>query len=411
MDIQIETSRLLLRQFTERDASAVSYNSSRPTVKHFMSDMVLKSADAALGWIRWINNDVFDAGIPRVVLAVELKSSGKCIGLIGAAPKKELCGEIEILFSVADEYHNKGYATEAGKAMIWWVFEQAGLEYISAIVKPENKASRRVIDKLGFIYGDTRTLPYDGKDCAFDFLRLYHTDYLPGPEWCAHNLYKPELMSAFFDTRADRYNSVMFASSGDEADYKRLGNCFPETDVTLRILDVGCGTGIELDYIWGKAPIAHITCVDISRGMLDLLLKNHPDRHDRITLIEGSYLDMEYPENAFDIVVSNMTMHHLWACEKLEVYKKIRDTLNPDGTYIEGDFIAKDDMMEEQYKRRYKMISANLPDKAKAGEYHIDIPLTLETQKKLLRDAGFSSVEVFDDNINRGNGAILRAKK
>jgi len=62
-------------------------------------------------------------------------------------------------------------------------------------------------------------------------------------------------------------------------------------------------------------------------------------------------------------------------------------------------------------KRRYEIITANLPDKAKAGEYHIDIPCTLDVQKKLLQDAEFSSVEVLDNNINRGNGVILKAKK
>jgi len=106
-----------------------------------------------------------------------------------------------------------------------------------------------------------------------------------------------------------------------------------------------------------------------------------------------------------------MTMHHLWPEEKVEVYRKILSTLKPDGVYIEGDFIAKDDLMAEQYRRRYEVITANLPDKAKAGEYHIDIPCTLEVQKKLLQDAGFIPAEVLDDNINRGNGAILKAQR
>ena len=95
----------------------------------------------------------------------------------------------------------------------------------------------------------------------------------------------------------------------------------------------------------------------------------------------------------------------------MEVYPKILSTLKPGGTYIEGDFIVHDDLMVEQYKRRYEIITANLPDKAKAGEYHIDIPCTLEVQKKLLQDAGFNPIEVLDDNINRGNGAILKARK
>lgn len=146
MNIKIETERLILRKFTEDDAASLSYNSRQPVVAHFMSDMVMETEEDALQWIRWVNNKKFDTEVPCVVLAIELKSSCKCIGLIGVAPKQELNNEIEILFEIADEYHNKGYATEAGKATIWWAFEQARQNVLSAIVKPENKASRRVIE-------------------------------------------------------------------------------------------------------------------------------------------------------------------------------------------------------------------------------------------------------------------------
>ncbi|MCL2166729.1 MAG: bifunctional GNAT family N-acetyltransferase/class I SAM-dependent methyltransferase [Clostridiales bacterium] len=405
---RIETTRLVLRPFVESDAADASYNSKTPIVSHFMPDMVLESEEAALNWIQWLNNDRFSIDIPCVVLAIELKHNGKCIGLIGVAPKRELGGEIEILFSIADAYQGCGYATEAGKAMIWWAFEQAGQEVLSAIVKPENKASRRVIEKLGFVYGDTRILPYDGADCEFDYFRLYHTDDLPNPEWDIHTLNEPEPMGAFFDVRSDGYNDKMLSGSGLE-DYKKLGACFPKTDKVLRILDIGCGTGIELAYIWAQVPNAHITCVDVSRSMLDLLLNNHPDRHDKITIIEASYVDWTYPQSAFDIVVSNMTMHHLWPDEKTGVYRKICETIKPDGCYIEGDFMV-DAHMAKQYRQRYEIITANLPDKAAPGEYHIDIPLTVETQMELLRNAGFGFVE-FLCEINRGNGAILQAKR
>ena len=410
MDIRIETSRLILRPFTESDAAAASYNSRQPSVAHYMPEMVKETEEVALGWIRYVNKELFDIAKPCVLFAIVSKTDERCMGCIFINRKEEWGNIVEMGYYIADEYQGNGYATEAGKAMIWWAFEKVGQDVLSAFAKPENEASRRVIEKLGFIFGETRTLPHNGEDCAFDYFRLYHTDYLPSPEWDANNLYKPEPMSAFFDTRADGYNAVMFSSSSGEEDYKRLGTCFPKTDEAVQILNIGCGTGIELDYIWEQIPNAHISCVDVSRGMLDLLLKNHPERHDRITIIEASYIDWQYPSSAFDIVVSNMTMHHLWPEEKIEVYRKILSTLKPGGVYIEGDFIV-DDMMAEQYRRRYEIITANLPDKAKAGEYHIDIPCTLEVQKKLLHDVGFSSVEVLDDNINRGNGAILKARK
>jgi SAM-dependent methyltransferase len=144
--------------------------------------------------------------------------------------------------------------------------------------------------------------------------------------------------------------------------------------------------------------------------MLALLLKNHADSHDKITVIEASYLDWQYPDETYDVVVSNMTMHHLWADEKTGVFRKIYGTLKPGGCYIEGDFFV-DEITVEQYRRRYDVITAGLPGKARPGEYHIDIPCTVETEAELLRNTGFKPVEVLNSNINRGNGAILRAIK
>jgi len=409
--MQIETTRLVLRSFVEADAQAVSFNSNQPIVARFMSDMVLETVEDARRWIAWIAGMCNDHE-PCQVLAIERKADAAVIGLMGVAPKKEIGNELEILFAVADPYQNAGYATEAAKALIWWAFEQVGQDVLAAIVKPANKASRRVIDKLGFVYCDTRILPYDGEDCTFDYFRLHHTDTLPGPEWDARELYKAEPMDAFFDVRAEGYDEHMLSISNDFGEkYARLGGFVPATQDAIRILDIGCGTGLELEYIWGQAPNAHITCVDVSRDMLALLCKNHGERLERITAVEASYVDWQYPASAYDLVISSMTMHHLWPEEKAGVYRKILASLKPGGQYIENDFIV-DETHAEQYRRRYAIIMEQVQGKAQAGEYHVDIPCSLEVQKGLLLEVGFASVEVLDDQIGlRGSSAILRAVK
>ena len=397
MDTRIETSRLILRPLTEADVTPV----------RLVNGDEFKTDEAAINFIRWQNNP----GRLLIQFYIWLKQTDQCIGRVYIHAKPEINDEVEIGYGILEEYRNQGYATEAAKAAVWYAFERAEQEVLTAIVSSDNTASRRVIEKLGFINGGIRTVYHDGENREFDYFRLYHTDYLPNPEWDVHNLYKPEPMGLFFDTRAAGYNQVMFTSSNGEEDYRKLGACFPKTDDDIQILDVGCGTGIELNYIWKQMPNAHVTCVDMSRGMLDLLLKNHSCNHNNITIIESSYINWTYPEDAFDIVVSNMTMHHLWPEEKVEVYRKIISTLKPDGVYIEGDFIVKDDLMAKQYKQRYEIITENLSDEVKISEYHIDIPCTLENQQKLMKAAGFNDIEVLVDTINRGNGSILRARK
>lgn len=54
-----------------------------------------------------------------------------------------------------------------------FAFEQAGQEVLVAIVKPENIASQRVMEKLGFGRDGTCVVPDEfGEDCAFDHFRL-----------------------------------------------------------------------------------------------------------------------------------------------------------------------------------------------------------------------------------------------
>jgi RimJ/RimL family protein N-acetyltransferase/phospholipid N-methyltransferase len=408
MNLPIETSRLILRQFTDSDAAAASYNSKQPSVARNMSDMILNTEDDALKWIHWINNEKFDTSKPFLVLAVILKSSEKCIGLIGVAPKYELDHEIEILFEIADEYQNLGYATEAAKAIIWWAFEKAGQSVLSAIIKPTNKASKCVIEKLGFLYENTRTLPYDGKDTTFEYYRLYHLDYLETPEWDMNIAFQPEEMGEFFTARVGFYDRGRFAYFKEQ--YERFGTFIPETKDALRILDIGCGSGIEFAYIWAKAPNAHITGVDLSDGMLNALAEKYADRKEQWTAIKTSYFDYDYPQNTFDIVVSCQTMHHFLPEQKLPLYRDLHKTLKPGGFYLECDFIV-DESMQKAYWARYERIMKNTPAE-EIGRYHIDIPCSLETQKQLLTQAEFSPVVVLEDRTHEENClGILRGEK
>ena len=168
----IKTNRLTLRKFTKDDAKIVSYNSQRPSVAHFMSDMILEDEKSAVEWIEWINGR-FNTSESFLAFAIERNEDKICIGFIAIAPKAELNNEIEIVFLIADEYQNKGYASEAGKAIISWAFENCTLDYLVAIVKTDNVASQRVIEKIGYIRIDEREIEYDGDLVVFQYYRLY----------------------------------------------------------------------------------------------------------------------------------------------------------------------------------------------------------------------------------------------
>lgn len=80
-----------------------------------------------------------------------------------------------------------------------------------------------------------------------------------------------EEMAAFFRNRLGEYEEHM---SMWNAAYKRIGTMIPEQ--TEKLLDLGCGTGLELDEISAARPSLQITGIDLSPDMLAVLAKKAP---------------------------------------------------------------------------------------------------------------------------------------
>lgn len=218
---------------------------------------------------------------------------------------------------------------------------------------------------------------------------------------------KPEEMGCFFNARADGYDEHMCNSivSFDRF-YKCIVDPLSETSEIIEILDIGAGTGLELEHIFRKAPNSRITVIDISSKMLAKLQVKFESRSSQIKIVVESYLTAAFPHANFDYAVSVMSLQHLEFDEKVTLYKKVYDSLNLSGLYIEGDYIVS----EEEEKRllaeyRTTMRKNDLSDK---NLYHIDIPFSTVTQAEALRMAGFKNVEIIFSTINSN---IIMAKK
>jgi RimJ/RimL family protein N-acetyltransferase len=92
--------------------------------------------------------------------AVEEKASGAFIGFIGLQYNEEWSeGEhkTEVGWRIDRAWWNRGLATEGGRASLGYGFEVLELERIISFTVPENAASRRVVQKCGFVQqGETR---------------------------------------------------------------------------------------------------------------------------------------------------------------------------------------------------------------------------------------------------------------
>jgi tRNA (cmo5U34)-methyltransferase len=225
-----------------------------------------------------------------------------------------------------------------------------------------------------------------------------------------------EPMAEFFDRRVDTYEAHMreIMPTFDEF-YSSVAGQIPITSQPLSILDLGCGTGLELDFVFRRVPDARITAVDVSPDMLARLetkLSDSPHR-PQVSIVRGSYLTMAFPERSFDHAISVQTMHHFTPDVKRGLYSRIARALKPGGAYIEGDYVVSP---EEERSRlaRYEGILESLradgsirEDEAPDGKYHIDIPLSIESQVAILGEAGFADVKVV---FRQGAAAVFSAR-
>jgi tRNA (cmo5U34)-methyltransferase len=272
--------------------------------------------------------------------------------------------------------HLISYTEITEKLFNEYIEKNSELTEITCLVPKSNESIEDLLRKNGF--------RYTGKRMVEGEIRIVY-------KWF-RNLEKYEDMGEFFDRRADDYELHM--SGGNdlyETGFISLLKDISVTSSRLLILDLGCGTGAELKYTFDKAPNAHIVCVDVSEKMLDILRDIYSEYIDNLEIMCNSYLKMEFGQEKFDYVIACSTLHHLLAEDKLELYRKIKRLIKPDGVLLILDYISLTE--EEELTRREKYLSLiENGDIDKSQIYHIDIPLTPEHEEEILKSAGFELV-------------------
>lgn len=200
-----------------------------------------------------------------------------------------------------------------------------------------------------------------------------------------------EKMRDFFENRLDGYDEHMMTNieSADEF-YPFTAKCLP-TKENCHILDLGCGTGLELEEYYALNPFARVTGIDLSQGMLSTLKKKFSGQD--ISLILGSYFDVPFGENEFDAAVSVESLHHFTKDEKVPLYSKLHTALKDNGYFILTDYFSLSD--DEELMHRQNLIALKSEQGIHDDEfYHYDTPLTVRHETEALLRAGFLSVEV-----------------
>lgn len=144
----LETNRIFLRPMKREDVEPIFAMRSDTDIMRFIRVPAIKRSEAE-NWINLVSSRWADEKIGFCSL-IE-KQSGKFLGWCGLWRLQET-GEIEVGYAIAKEFWRKGYAVEAAEALLKYGFEKLNLDKIVAVAFPENKASQRVMVKLGMNY-------------------------------------------------------------------------------------------------------------------------------------------------------------------------------------------------------------------------------------------------------------------
>jgi len=169
----LDSERLRIRPFNQADLERCL---------HFRREVFGLDEAGAQGqsWLQWTIDSYRELAAlgqpPYADYAVELKGSGVFIGSVGVVPTvipwgalkgdatdMLLNAEVGLFWGILPEHRRRGFATEAGSALLGYLFGALRARQVVATTERDNIASQRTMVKLG--------------------MKLYKNPH-PAPQWC-----------------------------------------------------------------------------------------------------------------------------------------------------------------------------------------------------------------------------------
>jgi tRNA (cmo5U34)-methyltransferase len=123
-------------------------------------------------------------------------------------------------------------------------------------------------------------------------------------------------------------------------------------------------------------PGVALVGLDASENMLRVAAERLPDAELRIGRLQD-----ELPAGPFDLVFSALAVHHLDKLEKIDLFRRVFDVLEPGGRFVLGDLVVPEDPL----------------DVVTPVDGEFDVPSSADDQVAWLGDAGFDAHVVWQD--------------
>ena len=147
----LEDDRIILKRITDADAGALEELTDNDNVYRYLPTFLFEKQYSDMHrMIKELYEDLY-LNKESLILGIYLKESGELCGLAEFYGFKDSIHKISIGYRLLERFWGKGIASRAVSLMTGYLYSSTDIQIITASTMVENMASRRVLEKNGFI--------------------------------------------------------------------------------------------------------------------------------------------------------------------------------------------------------------------------------------------------------------------
>lgn len=160
--LPLMTPSLLLRHFVPDDAQDLMRLNAEPSTRRWLPTHVYANPDDAAAAVAYLIAQYASSGDPRrgpYVVGVVRRQDQQLLGHVGFSPLRD---GVEVSYAIAEQARGQGHGTEVLTRACACAAAAFGLRDIAALTASANVASRRTLERSGFVSTGTETLRFRG---------------------------------------------------------------------------------------------------------------------------------------------------------------------------------------------------------------------------------------------------------
>jgi [ribosomal protein S5]-alanine N-acetyltransferase len=144
----LATKRLRLRRFEARDLPGLHACFGNEHGMRYWNSPACKTEAETARWLKYLAKTT--SPYDYLAWAVTEKPGDRCIGMVNYHHREARNARLEIGYILAPAYQGRGLMTEAVGAIVAYCFDKLAAHRIEALIHPDNAASIRLVERLGF---------------------------------------------------------------------------------------------------------------------------------------------------------------------------------------------------------------------------------------------------------------------